>query len=64
MADIKEVLLLSFITFLIKRSHIVVLIHIMKNYEKVAEELHKPIIKKFKKKRFIPDLKIIFEVLI
>ena len=30
----------------------------------LAEELHKPIIKKLKKKKFIMDLKIIFEVLI
>ena len=32
--------------------------------EKLAEELHKPIIKKNKKEQFILDLKIIFGVLI
>ena len=30
----------------------------------LAEELHKPIIRKFEKRKFIPDLKIIFGVLI
>ena len=34
------------------------------NNEKLAEELHKPIIKKNKKEQFILDLKIIFGVLI
>ena len=34
------------------------------NNEKLAEELHKPIIRKFKKGRFIQDLKTIFGVLI
>ena len=35
------------------------------NNEKLAEELHKPIIRKFKKKeQFIQDIKIIFGVLI
>ena len=32
--------------------------------EQLAKELHKPIIRKFKKKKFILDLKIIFGVLI
>ena len=30
----------------------------------LAQEIHKPIIRKFKKEKFILDLKIIFEVLI
>ena len=34
------------------------------NNEKLAEELHKLIIRNLKKERFILDLKIIFEVLI
>ena len=34
------------------------------NNEKLAEELHKPIIRKFKKKKFTQDLKIISGVLI
>ena len=34
------------------------------NNEKLAEELHKPIIKIFKKEQFILDLKTIFWVLI
>ena len=32
--------------------------------KQLAEELHKPIIRKLKKKQFIPDLKIVFGVLI
>ena len=34
------------------------------NNEKLAEELHKPIIRKCKKEQFIQDLKIIFGLLI
>ena len=36
---------------------------IKQNFQ-LAEELHKPIIRKFKKEKFILDLKIIFSVLI
>ena len=36
----------------------------LKFNEQLAEELHKPIIRKFKKKKFILDLKIILGVLI
>ena len=32
--------------------------------KQLAKELHKPIIRKFKKEQFIPDLKIIFGELI
>ena len=38
-------------------------VNIRANNEKVAEELHKPFIKKFKKEQFILDLKTIFGVL-
>ena len=36
----------------------------VKHNEQLAKELHKPIIRNLKKKRFILDLKIIFGVLI
>ena len=36
----------------------------VKHNEQLAEELHKPIIRNFKKEQFILDLKIIFGVLI
>ena len=36
----------------------------VKNNKQLAEELHKPIFRMFKKKKFIQDLKIIFEELI
>ena len=36
----------------------------LESNEKFAKELHKPIIRKLKKKKFILDLKIIFGVLI
>ena len=36
----------------------------MPQNEQLAEELHKPIIRKFKKEEFILHLKIMFEVLI
>ena len=36
----------------------------VKHNEQLARELHKPIILRFKKEQFIPDLEIIFGVLI
>ena len=47
--DIKELLLLWFIYFLIKSPEVVALI--MKQNEQLTEELHKPIIKKIKKNK-------------
>ena len=61
--DIKEVLLLWFISFLIKNKSSGVNNDINEN-EELAQELHKPIIKKFKKKKFIPHLKTIFGMMI
>ena len=49
--DIKELLLLWFINFLIKSPEVVALI--MKQNEQLTEELHKPIIKKKKKMKYI-----------
>ena len=70
MMDIKEDLLLWFINFFDKKSAGIGIVNNNNNNDdakqnlELAEELHKPIIKKFKKGKFILDLKIIFEVLI
>ena len=69
MMDIKEDLLLWFINFFDKKSAGIGIVNNNNNDDakqnlELAEELHKPIIKKFKKGKFILDLKIIFEVLI
>ena len=70
MMDIKEELLLWFINVFDKKSAGIGIVNNNNNNDdakqnlELAEELHKPIIKKFKKGKFILDLKIIFEVLI
>ena len=68
MMDIKEDLHLWFTNFLIKSSQVSgVNTHANKsafNNERLAEELHKPIIKKLRKDLFIQDLETIFGVLI
>ena len=65
MMDIKEVLLLWLTNFLIKKSAgSGVANNEIKQNLQLAEELHKPIIRNFKKEQFIQDLKIIFGVLI
>ena len=65
MTDIKEVLLLWFIRVFDKKS---VLDGFVNNEIKpnlqLAKELHKPIIRKFKKGKFILGLEIIFGALI
>ena len=50
MMDIKEVLLLWFISFLIKKSEGSGIINNKENIQ-LADELHKPIIRKFKKRK-------------
>ena len=62
--DIKEVLLLWFITFFYKKTSGSGVNNEIKQNEQLAEELHKPIIKKLKKEEFILYLKTIFGVLI
>ena len=64
MTDIKEVLLLWFIIFLIKNPQVVIILRpllrilliimILKN---LAEELHKPFLKKFKKRKLYSGFK-------
>ena len=55
--DIKEDLLLWFTNFLIKTQKVVLLILLLESNEKSAEELHKPINKKFWKKTIFSGLK-------
>ena len=55
--DIKEDLLLWFRNFLIKTQKVVLLILPLESNEKSAEELHKPINKKFWKKTIFSGLK-------
>ena len=62
--DIKEVLLLWFIIFFCKKTSGSGVNNEIKQNEQLAEELHKPIIKKLKKEEFILSLKTIFGVLI
>ena len=50
MMDIKEVLLLWFISFLIKKSEGSGIINNKENIQ-LADELHKPIIRKFEKRK-------------
>ena len=67
MIDIKQVLLLCFINFLIKKSTSLACKSTkvaMLQSEQLAEELHKPIIKKFKKEEFILLLRTVFGMLI
>ena len=68
MMDVKESLLLWVTHFLIKKSAgSGVYMYANKcafNNKKLAQELHKPIIRKLKKEQFIQDLKTIFGVLI
>ena len=66
MMDIKGGLLLWFMTFFYKKSADSS-VNMHTNNERpldLAEELHKPIIRKLKKKKFIQDLKTIFGLLI
>ena len=62
--DIKEDLLLWFIIFFDKKSTGGGVNIPLEFNKQLAKELHKPIIRKLKKKQFIPDLKIIFWELI
>ena len=62
--DIKEVFLLWFINFLYKRTSGSDVNNEIKQNQQLAEELHKPNIKKFKKEVFILHLKTMSEVLI
>ena len=68
MTDINAELPQLFTIFLLKSLQAVVLIcmqvNLLFNNEKLAEELHKPIIKKLKKEQFILHSKTIFWVLI
>ena len=57
MMDIKEVLLLLFIRFLIKKPQVVVLKNKIKQNQQLAEELHKPTIKKKNKRRAYSSFK-------
>ena len=64
MMDIKEDLILQFIIFFDKKSKGGGVIIQVKHNKLLAEELHKPTIRNFKKEQFIQDSKIIFGVLI
>ena len=65
MMDTKEVLLLWFISSLIKKTSGSGANNKIKQNQRLPEELHKPIIRKFKKKKnYIQHLKTIFGVLI
>ena len=62
MMDIKEALLLWFMDFLINNLQVC---HIKSIPNKqLADQLHKPIIKKIKRKKYILHLKAIFGILI
>ena len=64
MMDIKEVLLQRFIHFLIKKTSVSGIKSKNISNKKLAEELHKPIIKKLIKEKYIDLLLTIFGVLI
>ena len=55
--DIKEVLLLRFINFLIKKPSFSGVNNEIKKNEQLAEKLHKPIIIKFKKRKVYSSFK-------
>ena len=61
---IKEDLLLWFINIFDKKCKGSCVNIPLEFNEQLAKELHKPIIRKFKKEKFILDLKIIFGVLV
>ena len=64
MMDIKEVLLQRFIHFLIKKTSVSGIKSKNTSNKKLAEELHKPIIRKLIKEKYIDLLLTIFGVLI
>ena len=56
MMDIKEVLLRWFMRFLIKRTSGGTIKRAIKSTKELAEKLHKPITKKFKKRKVIHNI--------
>ena len=57
MMDIKEVVVLRFIDFLIKKPQVSGANIEIKENEKLVEEIHKPVIRKFKKRKVCSSFK-------